>query len=397
MSKNQMNHDPTEFQLYDLLPLGVCAIDDTLTVHGWNQRFVDWTGLSRDSAIGMNLGEEYPHLLLDRYNKRLQHMFATTTPVVFTAALHKFFIPICLGASDDMMVQHTLVRPIPDGSGRALVIVEDVTSQILQQNKLRQERIRLRQSESELAERAEELARSNSELEQFAYVTSHDLKEPLRMVAGYTQLLADDYADRLDDDARKYIHYATDGASRMQRLIDDLLNFSRIGRKDGDLVQVDLQNVVEAALLNLRASIDQHSARIDVDALPTVLANEAAMTRLFQNFIGNALKFRGGGPPHIRVNCQLEGGQFHLTIEDNGIGIEPEFHERVFGVFQRLHTRQEYEGTGIGLAICKKVVEQHGGRIWVESEPGSGTVFHFTLPNHGESALQPTRQEVQSV
>jgi signal transduction histidine kinase len=238
----------------------------------------------------------------------------------------------------------------------------------------------LQTNQSHLAERATELKKSNAELEQFAYVASHDLKEPLRMVSNYTQLLAEDYAGQLDEDAIKYINYATDGAVRMQILIDDLLEYSRVGKTNSPLTSIDLQDVVSHVVSDLEVSIERTSASIEIGPLPSVVSNGTWMTQLFQNLIGNALKFRSDEPPFVHISSQSLGKEWQFTVEDNGIGIEPAYRERIFGIFQRLHTRDKYEGTGIGLAVCQKIVEHHGGRIWVESELGEGTAVHFVLP-----------------
>jgi signal transduction histidine kinase len=226
----------------------------------------------------------------------------------------------------------------------------------------------------------EELARSNRDLEQFAYVASHDLQEPLRMVANYTQLLAERYQGKLDANADKYIHYAVDGALRMQILVQDLLAFSRIGRQGREMISTDCTRVLEMALKNLQAAIHEAGAVVVQGPLPEVMADGSQLLQLFQNLVGNAIKFRGTPPPEIRVAAEKEGREWVFSVADNGIGVAPEHREIVFAIFKRLHTREEYPGSGIGLAICKKIVEQHGGRIWVESEPGKGSCFRFTLP-----------------
>jgi signal transduction histidine kinase len=247
--------------------------------------------------------------------------------------------------------------------------------------------IREKQLREEHQQAQEELARSNQDLEQFAYVASHDLQEPLRMVATYTQLLAERYRGQLDGDADKYIHYAVDGALRMQALVQDLLTFSRIGRLGTDLQSTDCNAVVETAVKNLRAAVDESGARVTHDLLPTVMADGSQLLQVFQNLIGNALKFRGPEPPAIHVSASKRGREWVFAVVDNGIGLAPEYAELVFVIFKRLHTRAEYPGSGIGLAICKKIIERQGGRIWVESQPGQGATFRFTLPTtRGTSA-----------
>lgn len=225
-----------------------------------------------------------------------------------------------------------------------------------------------------------ELARSNQDLEQFAYVASHDLQEPLRMVATYTQLLAERYRGRLDADADKYIHYAVDGALRMQALVQDLLAFSRVGRQGTDLQSTDCNAVVEMAVKNLQSAVDESHAQVTYDRLPEVLADRSQLVQVFQNLIGNAIKFRGAEPPAIRISASKRRKEWVFAIVDNGIGIAPEHAEIIFAIFKRLHTAAEYPGSGIGLAICKKIIERLGGRIWVESQTGRGSTFKFALP-----------------
>jgi light-regulated signal transduction histidine kinase (bacteriophytochrome) len=235
-------------------------------------------------------------------------------------------------------------------------------------------------AERELAERAQELARSNAELEQLAYVASHDLQEPLRMVASFTQLLARRYRGRLDAKADDFIGFAVDGANRMQVMIDDLLEYSRVGRRGKPLVPTPLDAVLADVLAGLHAGIAEAGATVTGDPLPSVAADAVQFGRLLQNLIGNALKFRGAEPPRIHVAAERAGPEWILSVRDNGIGIDPRDFERIFVMFQRLHGRERYPGTGIGLALCKKIVERHGGRIWVESEPGRGACFRFTVP-----------------
>ena len=226
----------------------------------------------------------------------------------------------------------------------------------------------------------EELARSNVELEQFASAASHDLQEPLRMVTSYAQILADDYKDRLDSDADRYINYVVDGASRMKVLIDDLLAYSRIGSQAAPLEPVDCNAVLQLVLGDLAGAIDDGGARVTHDPLPEVMGDGTQLAQVFQNLISNGIKFRGEALPHVHVSTKQAEGDWVFSVRDNGIGIDPRHYERIFQMFQRLHHRSQYPGTGIGLALCNKVVQRHGGRIWVESEPGSGSAFCFTIP-----------------
>jgi signal transduction histidine kinase len=238
----------------------------------------------------------------------------------------------------------------------------------------------MEKANSTLNKQAVELARSNAELEQFAYVASHDLQEPLRMVASYTQLLAKRYKGRLDADADEFIGYAVDGVTRMQRLIQDLLAYSRVGTEGKDFEPTDCSAVLNQALANLKAAIEESGAAVTSDPLPTVMADGTQLGQLFQNLIGNAIKFRNQRPPLIHVSAKRDGKEWLFSIRDNSTGFDPQFAERIFVIFQRLHAKGDYPGTGIGLAICKKIVERHSGRIWAKSEPGQGSTFYFIIP-----------------
>ncbi|MBE0517378.1 MAG: GHKL domain-containing protein [Methanophagales archaeon] len=232
----------------------------------------------------------------------------------------------------------------------------------------------------ELAKTIAELERSNAELEQFAYVASHDLQEPLRMVASYTQLLARRYKGKLDADADEFIGYAVDGANHMQMLINDLLTYSRVSTRGKPFEPAECETILDQTLLDLRMAIEEGDAVITHDPLPIVMADALQLTQLFQNLIGNAIKFHGEEPPSVHVSVEQKGNEWVFSVRDNGIGIDPKYADRIFKIFQRLHNRREYPGTGIGLAICKKIVERHGGHIWVESQPGKGAAFYFTIP-----------------
>jgi signal transduction histidine kinase len=244
----------------------------------------------------------------------------------------------------------------------------------------------LREANESLTRKAQELARSNSELEQFAYVASHDLQEPLRMISSYTQLIVRRYGERLDSDAREFMDFVVDGAARMKQLIEDLLAYSRVGTHGKQLKPTDCEAVLVKALTNLRSTVETNRAVVTHDALPTVAADGTQLVQLFQNLIGNAIKFRGKPAPAVHISAKEEDQTWLFAVKDNGIGIEPQYFERIFMVFQRLHIKSEYPGTGIGLAICKKVVDRHGGRIWVESRAEGGSCFYFTLPMTGRPA-----------
>jgi signal transduction histidine kinase len=269
------------------------------------------------------------------------------------------------GATDCVLKDH-LAR-LPTSVRRALA-----------EKRLRDQR---RRSEEALAQKVAELARSNAELEQFAYVASHDLQEPLRMIANYTQLLAERYRGKLDAQAEKYIGYSVDGALRMQALIQDLLKFSRVGRAEIEPRPTDCLVVVEQTLKNLQASIQESGAVVDWRGLPTVMADAAQLTQVFQNLIANAIKFRGAERPLlIRIDAERKDGDWLFTVSDNGIGIPADHWQDIFVIFRRLHTREEYAGNGIGLSICKKIIERHGGKIWIEAQATPGSCFKFTLP-----------------
>jgi PAS domain S-box-containing protein len=237
-----------------------------------------------------------------------------------------------------------------------------------------------KQAELDLQNQKQDLARSNAELQQFAYVASHDLQEPLRMITSYLELLERRYKGQLDDKADQFIAYAVDGATRMQILINDLLSYSRVGTSTQDWQAVDCEKIVQIVLSNLHLASIQSHAIITHDALPKVNADSSQMIQLFQNLISNAIKFRGEDPPQIHIGVDCANGKWLFSVQDNGIGMEVQYLDRIFIIFQRLHSKTEYPGTGIGLAVCKKIVERHGGNLWVESQPNEGATFYFTIP-----------------
>jgi len=269
------------------------------------------------------------------------------------------------------------VRPRDE---RILEIARTVGHQIGQFIARKQAEAALQEANEQLTVKAQQLSRSNAELEQFAYVASHDLQEPLRMIASYTQLILRRYGDRFDGDAREFMDFIVDGATRMKQLIEDLLAYSRVGTHGKAFRPTDSGAAVQKALANLRAAIESSTGTVTHDPLPTINADEFQLVQLFQNLIGNALKFKGTETPRVHISVNEQADTWTFGVKDNGIGIDGEYFDRIFMVFQRLHSRTDYPGTGIGLAICKKVVDRHGGRLWIESGVGSGSTFWFTVP-----------------
>lgn len=269
---------------------------------------------------------------------------------------------------------------LTDAFNQMLAHIEERDEKLLTANRALQQEIEERKHvQDALRKNMQELARSNAELEQFAYVSSHDLQEPLRMVASYTQLLEKRYRAGFDEKGLLYLHYIVDGAKRMQQLINDLLMFSRVGTRGKELQPISSQSVLAVALHNLKPAIDESNARVEHDDLPMVMGDATQLTQLFQNLVSNGIKFHGDKAPKIQIRVTRQNDFWQFMVQDNGIGIDPEHFERIFVIFQRLHGREDYPGSGIGLAICKKIVDRHGGSIWVESGEEKGSTFYFTL------------------
>jgi PAS domain S-box-containing protein len=328
------------------------------------------TGVPRQQLIGSDFTDCFtePQEARAGYERVFEQGFVLDYPLAIRHAS---------GAVTDVLYNASLYR---DESG-AVVGVFAAARDVTQRKRAEEA---LLQAEKALRIEKDELARSNAELEQFAYVASHDLQEPLRMVASYTQLLARRYEGKLDEEADEFIGYAVDGATRMQQLIRDLLAFSRVGTRGEPLVPMEAQAAYDEALGNLALTIAESGAEVSADPLPAVMGDHVQIVQLLQNLIGNGIKFRGDLPPRVHVSATQQGGEWLFSVADNGIGIDAQYFERVFVIFQRLHNRRAFPGTGIGLALCKKIVARHNGRIWVESEPDRGSTFHFTLPTQGE-------------
>jgi PAS domain S-box-containing protein len=323
-------------------------------------------GYSRDELMGQSVEILVPDRLRDRHPSYRAGFFAVPEPRPMGAGRDLYGmrkdgveVPVEIGLS-----------PIRTESGvMVLSAIVDITER--------------KKAEEALAHQTAELARSNAELEQFAYVASHDLQEPLRAVAGCLQILEQRSGDKFDIEDSELVDHAVEGASRMQQLIDDLLTYSRLGTREPSQTSVDLTEVVTLVLHHLGPAIAEQDAEIDVGELPVVIADRTQMVQLFQNLIANSLKYRSADPPRVRIGYERESDSWLFSVADNGIGIESRYFDRIFRVFQRLHTRQHYPGTGIGLAICKRIVDRHGGEIWLDSAPGKGSTFFFTLPVDG--------------
>jgi chemotaxis family two-component system sensor kinase Cph1 len=347
--------------LYEFAPVGYITFDATGTIREINLAGASLIGTTRNNLI----------------NRRLQLFLAPGSGTQFdefcASALKSDTRQTCEVHLGNRAQVHKSVRiegqAIENNSGSIAVFrafLLDVTEQ--------------RQLEEEAIASTKNLERSNLELEQFAYVASHDLKEPLRMVTSFSQLLAQRYRGKLDPDADEFIGYIVEGAHRMDALINDLLDFSRVASQRKPFAPTDMNRVVEKVIHDLSVTIREKGAEVEVGPLPTVMADNSQMTQLFQNLIANAIKFHGNDPIRIEIRAEKLDDEYKFSVRDNGIGIPQEYFEKIFVIFQRLHTSEKYVGTGIGLAICRRIVERHGGRIWAESEVGQGSTFFFTIP-----------------
>jgi PAS domain S-box-containing protein len=346
--------------------------NDAVTVQDFTSRILAWNlgaermyGYTEKEALGMNVLDLVPQECREE-NRRMLAGLEQGEPITTfeTRRMTKDgrVLDVWLSVS-------VTASPLQDGEGRIRTF--STTERDISERK---------KAEEELKKTVAELRRSNEELLQFAYVATHDLQEPLRAVASFTQLLGDRYRGRLDADADEFIGFAVDGALRMQFLINDLLAYSRISTQAKSPIRTDSHAALGRALTNLDMAIRQSRAVVTSDDLPMVKGDESQIQQLFQNLVGNAVKFHGPELPRVHVSAECQGGEWLFSVRDNGMGIPKVYHERIFVIFQRLHGLDKFPGTGIGLALCKRIVERHGGKIWLESELGKGSTFFFTLP-----------------
>lgn len=358
--------------LFEASTEGILISDTSGSIVMMNQMAEQLFGYKRTDLIGENIDQLIPDRMRDRHRKLRERYYdrPITRP---------------MGQGIELVIKNREGNEIPVEISLNYFYQDDemyVISHIMDISERRRAQSELKQAYSELKRSADELKRSNAELEQFAYVASHDLQEPLRMVTSYSELLEKRYGDRLDEDAHDFIHYAVDGARRMQHLINDLLQYSRLGTKAKPFEETDAKLLAEAAIKNLEQLISEQKAEVRVDGLPRLKGDPTQITQLFQNLIQNAIKFRGENPPKVDIAAKEHPEFWEFIVHDNGIGIDPKYQDRIFMIFQRLHNREVYPGSGIGLALCKKIVERHAGEIWMDSEPGAGTDFHFTIAKH---------------
>jgi PAS domain S-box-containing protein len=362
-------------KLVEAVPVGIGILDLKGNVYSINRMVEEMTGYSQEEFKTINVGETYADAndrremlkILEEtgkvrdYTVRMKRKDGTA----FYALLN--IDQIELGGQRVLLMAQQDITALKKAEEEIIRLNKDLESRVVQLSALNRE-----------------LERSNRDLEQFAYVASHDLQEPLRMISSFTQLLEQRYKGKLDKSADEFTEFVVDGANRMQRMINDLLSYSRVSSRGKPFEPVNNEEILAQVQVNLLLLIEENQALLTHESLPEITADASQMLHLFQNLIGNAIKFRGKEPPRVHVFSESREEEWMFGVRDNGIGIAKEYFDRIFVIFQRLHSREEYSGTGIGLAICKKIVERHGGRIWVESEPGKGSTFFFTIPKRRE-------------
>lgn len=366
----------------ELLPIGALVIDSEMRIVEWNRTLVEWTGIPQERAVGAILTTLFPHLADRRYQERLTQVFSSGFPATYSASLHRHFLPVPArhGLDCDLMIQQTNVRPLPQQLGLALITIQDVSFQYIQLDQLKKERSDLVRKQELIDLMNQQLVAQNGELDDFTRMVSHDLQQPLRTITSFGELLSENLTGELDEESALYLKYMMDAASRMRELIQDLLKLSRTARIGLESASIDLHHIVNDVVDLLKVAIQEKGVAIDIEDLPTVVGDRRLLTQLFQNLMSNAIKFSDEASPLVRVTAQRDGNHWVLGVQDSGIGIDAEQQQRVFEPFVRLHTRSDYPGTGLGLSVCKKCVTRHGGKLWVESTPGAGAHFKFTIP-----------------
>ena len=369
---NEYNRNLIETSLDPLVTIGQ---DGMIT--DVNRATEDVTGYVRSEIVGTDFADYFTKPdkakkgyklvfqegIVRDYPLEIKHKNGSITPVLYNAAVYKDEFDEVIGVF---------------AAARDITKLKNAEKELREYWKSLEEQVEIRTEE--LAKRTEELANSNADLKQFAYVASHDLREPLRMITSFLQLIEQRYKDQLDKDANEFIGFAVDGAKRLDKMIMDLLEYSRVANKEIMFEDVDLKKVLYHVKTNLKVLIDENDATINFDSLPCVKGDSYQFILLFQNLISNAIKYRQEEAPIIHVSVDKKDNQYVFSVKDNGMGIDSKYLEGIFNIFKRLHTHEEYEGTGIGLAIAQRIVHQHGGEIWAESEKGNGSTFHFTIP-----------------
>lgn len=379
-----------EDRLLDLLPVGAFLLAEDFTVQRWNRTVAEWTGIDSESSIGRCLTDLFPNIGDSRYAERLKQVFSTGMPATYSPSFHKHFLPVPArhGLDGQLMIQQTEVRLFSREPAIALVTIQDVSLQYVQLGLLKAERAELVKTRDELEGAVARLEQTNRELDDFNYIASHDLQEPLRKIVSFSTLFEKNCADDLSSDGRQYLSFMSDAARRMKNLITDLLSLSRTSRAEVELADVDLNACVEDVLQLVGHRVETTGAQVVVPDLPRVACDRRLIAQLYQNLIGNALKFVAEDEPCVELTAERQEDHWILGVRDNGIGIDEDAARKIFQPFLRLHGRDEYEGTGIGLSICRKAVQRHHGKIWVESQPGKGAHFRFTIPDRNETAAE---------
>jgi PAS domain S-box-containing protein len=367
-------------ELYDDAPVGYFSLDKDGIIINLNREGAKLLGLGKDLIIGRGFGK-FIHF------KKQNEYYLALNKSMDTGKTQE--VELVINYMDGLFFYiQVRIMPIQDKADEKYRIVAiDITKLKKTQSELREARdfldLKVQERTSELNVLIDELKRSNEELQQFAYVASHDLQEPLRTISSFTQLLERRYKDKIDPDADEFIDYVVEAAKRMQQMILDLLEYSRIMTKGEEFKEIDAAEALNVALFYLKGLIENCDAEITYDKLPKIMADQSQLTKVFQNLISNAIKFKKENEPpkiHISAKKDKDRNEYVFSVHDNGIGMDPQYAERIFIIFQRLHTLDEYQGTGIGLSIVKRIIERHNGHIWVESELGKGSTFYFTIP-----------------